>query len=143
MNDNALNSEAAIVFLAVLAGIMLGAFFFGGLWWTVQKGVASKQPATLFLGSFLLRTLTTVAGFGFIAQGSLETLLDGMAGFLLARVVVTWLTRAPTQTVTANLPASAPEIVAIAPNAGEVHVDETGAAPRAAIDAGATRPDGQ
>ena len=31
--------------LALLAGGVLGSFFFGGLWWTVQKGVASERPA--------------------------------------------------------------------------------------------------
>ena len=42
--------------LALAAGLLLGAFFFGGLWWTVQKGVASERPALWFLGSLLLRT---------------------------------------------------------------------------------------
>ena len=40
--------------LALLAGRLLGAFFFGGLWWTVQKGVTSENPALWFLGSLLL-----------------------------------------------------------------------------------------
>ena len=30
--------------LALLVGALLGAFFFGGLWWTVHKGVASERP---------------------------------------------------------------------------------------------------
>ena len=38
------------------AGALLGVFFFGGLWWTVQKGVASERPAFWFLGSLLVRT---------------------------------------------------------------------------------------
>ena len=39
-----------------VAGSMLGVLFFGGLWWTVQKGVTSDLPAFWFLGSLLLRT---------------------------------------------------------------------------------------
>ena len=42
--------------LALADGLVLGAVFFGGLWWTVRKGVSSKQPALWFLGSLLLRT---------------------------------------------------------------------------------------
>ncbi len=37
--------------LALLAGVLLGAIFFGGLWWTVRKGVSSKHSAPWFLGS--------------------------------------------------------------------------------------------
>ena len=53
--------------LALVTGISLGAMFFGGLWWTVQKGVSSKQPALWFLGSLLLRTWLTLDGFYFVA----------------------------------------------------------------------------
>ena len=49
-------SDILALALAFLAGALLGAFFFGGLWWTVQKGVASERPALWFLGSLLLRT---------------------------------------------------------------------------------------
>ena len=41
--------------LALVAGVLLGAFFFGGLWWTVRKGVSSERPALWFFGSLLLR----------------------------------------------------------------------------------------
>ena len=37
------------------AGLLLGAFFFGGLWWTVIKGVSSPRPALWFFTSMLLR----------------------------------------------------------------------------------------
>ena len=49
-------SDTLALALAFLAGALLGVFFFGGLWWTVQKGVASETPALWFLGSLLLRT---------------------------------------------------------------------------------------
>jgi heme A synthase len=35
---------------------LLGVIFFGGLWWTVRKGLSSKRPALCFFGSLLLRT---------------------------------------------------------------------------------------
>ena len=73
---------------AVLAGSLLGAFFFGGLWWTVRRGLVSAQPALFFLGSLLLRTLSVVAGFYFISRGDWRRLVASLAGFLLARVLV-------------------------------------------------------
>ena len=37
--------------LILLAGALLGSVFFGGLWWTVRRGVLSTQPALWFFGS--------------------------------------------------------------------------------------------
>src|SRR5665811_1672873 len=55
--------------LPLLAGVLLGTIFFGGLWWTIRRGVSSKQPAALFFFSLLLRTGITLAGFYFVARG--------------------------------------------------------------------------
>ena len=32
---------------ALVAGVLLGAFFFGGLWWTVREGLSSKRIGAL------------------------------------------------------------------------------------------------
>ena len=53
-------NEALMPGLAVVAGLLLGAVFFGGLWWTVRKGVSSQRQALWFLGSFVLRSLVVV-----------------------------------------------------------------------------------
>ena len=79
--------------LALVAGVLLGAMFFGGLWWTVRKGVSSKQPALWFFGSLLLRMGVALAGFYFVAGGHWERLLLCLLGFVMARLVVTRLTR--------------------------------------------------
>jgi len=78
---------------ALIAGIMLGAIFFGGLLWTVRKGVSAKHPAFWFFGSMLLRTCIVVLGFYFILGDSWQRLLAGLLGFIVARFVVTRLTR--------------------------------------------------
>jgi len=82
------------VMLALVAGLLLGAMFFGGLWWTVQKGLSSKRPALWFLTSLLLRTGIALAGFYFIARGHWERLMACLLGFIIARHIVTWLSRA-------------------------------------------------
>jgi F1F0 ATPase subunit 2 len=76
-----------------VAGVVLGAIFFGGLWWTVCKGLSSKHPALWFLGSLLLRTSITVTGFYFVASGHWERLLVCLLGFIMARLIVAWLTQ--------------------------------------------------
>jgi F1F0 ATPase subunit 2 len=36
-------NETLTLVLAWVTGILLGAMFFGGLWWTVQKGISSSR----------------------------------------------------------------------------------------------------
>ena len=94
-------SDTLALAIAFLAGALLGAFFFGGLWWTVQKGVASETPALWFLGSLLLRSILVVAGFYLAAQGHWSRLAACLLGFLIARVIVVRrLTRAPAEELT-------------------------------------------
>ena len=74
---------------ALMAGIVLGAFFVGGLWWTGRKGVASDRAALWFLGSMLLRTSVVVLGFYFILGDNWQRLVAGLLGFVIARIVAT------------------------------------------------------
>lgn len=92
---------------AMLAGAALGAIFFGGLFWTVQRGAASPLPARWFIGSFILRSAIALAGFYFIGAG--QPLLLGLCllGFVLARAVVLRATR-PTHAAEALPPSKVP-----------------------------------
>lgn len=81
--------------LVALAGTGLGVLFFGGLWWTVRRGVASRQPALWFLGSLLLRMGVVVAGFVMVGANDWRRVLLCLFGFVLARFAITWLTRTP------------------------------------------------
>jgi F1F0 ATPase subunit 2 len=87
--------DAPALVLALLAGAMLGTLFFGGLWWTVRRGLSSPNPALLFLGSLLLRMAIALAGFYLVTRGDLGRLLACLLGFFLARILVTRLARAP------------------------------------------------
>jgi F1F0 ATPase subunit 2 len=91
-------NEKIILAAALAAGVLLGAIFFGGLWWTVRKGVTAKNPALWFLGSSLLRTGVVLAGFYFVARGDWKKLLLCLLGFLIARVIVLRLTRSNKET---------------------------------------------
>jgi F1F0 ATPase subunit 2 len=86
--------ETLSLVLSLVAGILLGAFFFGGLWWTVQKVVSSNRSTLWFFVSLLMRTSILLAGFYFIAHGHWERLLMCLLGFVVARPIVMGFTRA-------------------------------------------------
>jgi len=86
-------NDVATYSLVLLAGILLGTLFFGGLWWTVQKGLTSNNPALWFFGSTLLRMGLALTGFYFVSSGDWRKLLVCLLGFLIARIVVTRITR--------------------------------------------------
>jgi F1F0 ATPase subunit 2 len=86
-------NETLTLVLSGVAGLLLGAVFFGGLWWTVNRGITSPRPAVWFLGSFLVRMGITLAGFYVVSGGHWQRLMLCLVGFLIARITVTWLTR--------------------------------------------------
>jgi F1F0 ATPase subunit 2 len=81
-------SDALMLLMACVAGAALGVVFFGGLWWTIRKGLTATQPALWFLGSLLLRMGIVVTGFYFAAGGQWRRLLACLLGFIIARLVV-------------------------------------------------------
>jgi F1F0 ATPase subunit 2 len=88
-------NEVLVLALAGVAGFALGAVFFGGLWWTVQKAVSSRRPALLFLGSLLLRMSITLAGFYAVGHADWQRLLACLFGFVVVRLLAVRLTRRP------------------------------------------------
>jgi len=86
-------SDNLMLIPMVLIGLLLGAFFFGGLWWTVQKGVSSKYAALWFLGSLVLRVGLVSAGFYWASGQRWERLLACLLGFVFARLIALRLTR--------------------------------------------------
>ena len=79
--------------VALVAGLVLGTIFFGGLWWTVRKGVSSKHPALWFLSSMLVRMSIVLLGFYFVGRGDWQRLVACLVGFIIARFIVMRLTR--------------------------------------------------
>jgi F1F0 ATPase subunit 2 len=90
-------NEFLHLLLALLEGALLGVFFFAGLWWTVRQLNSSKHVALLFLTSMLLRTSVVILGFYFILGDNWQRLLAGLLGFVIARIMITRLTRSADQ----------------------------------------------
>jgi F1F0 ATPase subunit 2 len=85
--------ESRILLLVCLSGIILGFFFFAGLWWTLQKALTSSRPELWFVASFVLRMAVTLLSFYCLSYGRWERLLACLLGFVIARLGVTWCLR--------------------------------------------------
>jgi len=81
-------SSAPALVLALLSGVLLGVIFFGGLWWTVRRGLISPVPALWFSASSLIRTAVALGGFYVVSHGEWRRLLACLLGYFLARLVV-------------------------------------------------------
>lgn len=73
---------------AVLAGLLSGTIFFGGLWWTIRAGTVVRHRAVWFQISLALRGSLLAVGFYYVAAGGWQALLLCLAGVLIARTAV-------------------------------------------------------
>lgn len=89
--------DLAPMAIAVGAGLVLGALFYGGLWWTVSRAVSSPRPALWFIGGKLLRTGFALGGFYLVGGGRWERWLLCLLGFVIARLIAWRLSRVPPQ----------------------------------------------
>lgn len=81
--------------LSLIVGMVLGLFFFGGLWWTIRKAVSATNPALWFFGSLMLRMAIVLSGFYLVMAGDWRRLSIALVGFILARILVTRFTPSP------------------------------------------------
>ncbi len=86
-------SDPKLGFCALLMGLASGAIFFGGLWWTVRKGMAARNPAAWFPVSLTLRACLLIVVFYCMAADGWQALLPCMGGFLIARKAMIRLIR--------------------------------------------------
>lgn len=76
------------IILNVSGGLLLGGFFYLGLYWTVKKGVSSKYPGFLFATSFFIRILVVLGGILFLTKGRMGAMVACLMGLLLSRTLV-------------------------------------------------------
>lgn len=74
--------------LSLLTGVLLGAFFWGGLWWTVLRITVSDRPYLIAAASFIVRTAVSMAAFFLLLTAGWYHLLSGLTGFLMARFIL-------------------------------------------------------
>ncbi len=71
--------------LSLVGGAGIGGLYFGGLWWTVQRMVASRYAMRWIVGSFVLRAAVAAFGFYWVGGRHWSQLVFCLAGFMLAR----------------------------------------------------------
>lgn len=71
-----------------VAGMAIGAAYFGGLWITLTRAETSRWPPLLLAGSYLLRLSIAGVGFGLLAVRGIVPVAAGLLGFLLVRTVL-------------------------------------------------------
>jgi len=78
----------------LVAGAALGAFYFGGLWLTVQTLLlVRKGRGWILLASFLVRAAVALGGIFVLMGGRWDRLLVCLVGFMAARqLIVRYLT---------------------------------------------------
>ena len=85
--------EILNILLTLVAGLVLGFFFYGGLWITIKKGIDSKYAYLLLIGSFFIRTAVVLLGFYYVAKGDWKSMFYCLTGFVLAKFILTPITK--------------------------------------------------
>jgi F1F0 ATPase subunit 2 len=70
------------------AGVVLGLFYYGGLWLTVRRLPALGRPELWIFVSLVLRIAVVVVVLLVLFGEQWERLLAAMAGMLVARIVL-------------------------------------------------------
>ena len=86
-------NETTTIILTLTSGLLLGTFFFGGLWWTTKWALRSKSPAIWFMASLFIRLGITITGFYLISRGLWERVLICLLGFIIARIIMIRITQ--------------------------------------------------
>jgi F1F0 ATPase subunit 2 len=102
-------TDSATLAWAALAGVALGAMFFGGLFWSVRKVMTTRRPAVWMFASLLSRMGLVLGGFYVVCRADGVRWAACAAGFVLARVVATYAATRNRETVRAAEATHAPE----------------------------------
>jgi len=87
-------NELIILIFSMAAGILLGIFYFGGLWLTLKQLSSSKNPYIFTLGSFIVRTVISLFGFYLVVRGGhWERLLVCLSGFIFMKIFLMYRLR--------------------------------------------------
>ena len=89
--DNAITAVPKLG-LALAVGAGLGAWFFGGLLWTVRCLATASHPAGLMLASFAVRAAGVVTGMTWLVGRHWLLPVIALVGFIAVRswVLRTW-----------------------------------------------------
>lgn len=84
------NSTQVITLTAAVAtGLLLGTFYFAGLWWTVRRMPDVRRPLNLYFGSLVGRLGVILAAlYGVLISCGWPGLAASLVGLLAARIIL-------------------------------------------------------
>jgi F1F0 ATPase subunit 2 len=71
-----------------LAGMILAALYFGGLWWTIRTIPHASHPWLLYFGSTAVRLSLLLASLFLLMAGDWRRAVACLAGFLSLRIAL-------------------------------------------------------
>ena len=78
--------------LPLMSGILLGLFYFGGLWWTIGRMGRTENPMSFYLVSLAVRLAILLLSFFFFLNVGVFHLIVAFVGFMIARLsLVRWI----------------------------------------------------
>jgi F1F0 ATPase subunit 2 len=86
-------NEVAQIVAALGTGALLGSGYFGGLWWTVRRGLTAANPALWFGVSALTRMTALLAALYYFTRGGWISLIGCLVGVFIARVAIVRVAR--------------------------------------------------
>ncbi len=95
-----MSEQAWIILISLVAGLAMGAVFFGGLLLTTRRLARASHPAALVLVSFAVRAVVVGAGFAVLVRYGWLGPAAAMLGFLIVRLVLTRIALAQQQGAT-------------------------------------------
>lgn len=72
----------------LILGILLGTFFFGGLWLTVQYGLNSSKAVFIFFASFFIRMGICLGVFFYLSKFDWILFCAALIGFQIGRIIL-------------------------------------------------------
>ena len=80
--------NAATWGMGFLWGVLLGLFYFGGLWMTLSALPRKKRPKRWLAVSYVVRLAGAMAGFWVVVHKDLLAFFFTLAAFFLVRIVL-------------------------------------------------------
>ena len=82
-------TDIIIYCVAALWGLILGLFYFGGLYHTIKLAAGKRTIKSIFFLSFLIRTILVLAGFWLILRYGLRPFVISFILFVVTRFIMT------------------------------------------------------
>ena len=87
------NLKAWTLALSLASGGLLGALYFGCLWWSVRRLADRAHPAAWFFSGLIFRLALAMTGFYLALQSGLGAFTACLVGFIAVRMALVRLAR--------------------------------------------------